>query len=109
MSNDAILDEKVLRKFCVWKRHNGLGGNIVIRGNDGHKLILNKTGAMIWQLIDDSRTCHEIIKIARNQIMVGDDVNEAEIENSIVNFIKHLRNLNLITFAGKLNVWVDDN
>ncbi len=108
MSDNDITNEIIMKLFCVSKKLDIAEHNVVIVNSEEKRLIMNETGSMIWDLIDDNRTCNDIAKLVYEHLPDGDDTNYEEVINAVVDFVKSLKDVNLAAYSGKMSIWADD-
>jgi hypothetical protein len=101
------LNEKIVKIFCISQGLNTEDENTILITSSGQKMILNKTGTQIWNLIDDNRSCQDIIDIMINNYS-NEECRPDEATTYIVDFIQELRALGLIAFSGKMGLWEVD-
>jgi len=107
-TDTEILTEKASKLFCVCKNMDNPEQNVIVFDGYDQELMLNKTASMIWNLIDDSRTGQEIVDEIWAQVGSDPETSFEEVRRGVVDFIRTLKERNLISFVGQMSIWAED-
>jgi hypothetical protein len=109
MSEDCGNGMKVMRLWCISRRLKTPDHNELIIDSAERRIVLNRTGSMIWRLIDDNRSVTDIVQTFWQKVQQEPGATLEGVRQTVTDFLQDLRERRLVVFGDAPGVWSNED